>query len=136
MCDKVGFGENYRTLVLKLLILRFREYNYGFWCIFFLNYDRGPNTHVFRFLERHGIPYHYLCTTKENKREEEILDLVQDTDFLILARYMQVNKMISSVRNHINYLVNIEREECMVLYSFIIEVQNTKSANRIFSILL
>ena len=40
-------------------------------------------------------------------REEEILDLVQDTDFLILARYMQVNQMISSVPNHINYLVNI-----------------------------
>ena len=50
---------------------------------------------MFRFLERHGIPYHYLHTTKENKREGEILDLVQDTDFLVLARYMQVNKMIS-----------------------------------------
>ena len=91
---------------------------------------------MFCFLERHGIPYHYLCTTKENKREEEILDLVQDIDFLILARYMQVNKMISSVPNHINYLVNIEREESRVLYSFIIEVQNTKSTNRIFSLLL
>eukprot|EP00261_Vitis_vinifera_P017052 XP_010646532.1 PREDICTED: formyltetrahydrofolate deformylase 2, mitochondrial isoform X2 [Vitis vinifera] len=54
------------------------------------NHDRGPNTHVFRFLERHGIPYHYLHTTKENKREGEILDLVQDTDFLVLARYMQI----------------------------------------------
>ena len=50
---------------------------------------------MFHFLERHGIPYHYLHTTKENKREGEILDLVQDTDFLVLARYMQVNKMIS-----------------------------------------
>lgn len=54
------------------------------------NHDRGPNTHVFHFLERHGIPYHYLHTTKENKREGEILDLVQDTDFLVLARYMQI----------------------------------------------
>ncbi|XP_059640252.1 formyltetrahydrofolate deformylase 1, mitochondrial-like isoform X2 [Cornus florida] len=54
------------------------------------NHDRGPNTHVFRFLERHGIPYHHLNTTAENKREEEILDLVQDTDFLVLARYMQL----------------------------------------------
>ncbi|KAI7993451.1 hypothetical protein LOK49_LG11G02331 [Camellia lanceoleosa] len=54
------------------------------------NHDRGPNTHVIRFLERHGIPYHYLHTTKGNKREAEILDLVQDTDFIALARYMQV----------------------------------------------
>ncbi|KAL5748459.1 hypothetical protein ACOSP7_025500 [Xanthoceras sorbifolium] len=54
------------------------------------NHDRGPNTHVIRFLERHSIPYHYLSTTKENKREEEILELVQNTDFLVLARYMQV----------------------------------------------
>lgn len=54
------------------------------------NHDRGPNTHVGRFLERHGIPYYYLSRTKENNREEEILNLVQDTDFLVLARYMQV----------------------------------------------
>ncbi|XP_044486857.1 formyltetrahydrofolate deformylase 1, mitochondrial-like [Mangifera indica] len=54
------------------------------------NHDRGPNTHVIRILERLGIPYHYLRTTKENKREEEILQLVQNTDFLVLARYMQI----------------------------------------------
>ncbi|PSS04043.1 Formyltetrahydrofolate deformylase [Actinidia chinensis var. chinensis] len=54
------------------------------------NHNRGPNTHVTRFLERHGIPYHYLHTTTGNKREAEILDLVQNTDFLVLARYMQV----------------------------------------------
>uniref|UniRef100_A0A2P2K4E8 Formyltetrahydrofolate deformylase 1 isoform X1 n=1 Tax=Rhizophora mucronata TaxID=61149 RepID=A0A2P2K4E8_RHIMU len=54
------------------------------------NHDRGPNTHVIRFLERTSIPYHYLHTTKENKREEEILNLVQHTDFLVLARYMQI----------------------------------------------
>ncbi|KAM5572955.1 formyltetrahydrofolate deformylase 1, mitochondrial [Rosa sericea] len=54
------------------------------------NHERGPNTGVCRFLERHGIPYHYLHTTEENKREEEILELVQDTDFLVLARYMQI----------------------------------------------
>ena len=39
------------------------------------------NTHVFLFLERHGIPYHYLCTTKENKREEEILYLFRTPIF-------------------------------------------------------
>ncbi|XP_075477176.1 formyltetrahydrofolate deformylase 1, mitochondrial-like [Primulina tabacum] len=54
------------------------------------NHDRGPNTHVLRFLERHGIPYHYLDTTKEDKSEGDILNLVKDTDFLVLARYMQV----------------------------------------------
>ncbi|EXC02123.1 Formyltetrahydrofolate deformylase [Morus notabilis] len=54
------------------------------------NHDRGPNTHVFRFLERHGIPYHYLRTANNNKREGEILELVQNTDFLVLARYMQI----------------------------------------------
>ncbi|KZV57952.1 formyltetrahydrofolate deformylase 1, mitochondrial [Dorcoceras hygrometricum] len=54
------------------------------------NHDRGPNTHVIRFLERHGIPYHYLDTFKEDKREGDILNLVKDTDFLVLARYMQV----------------------------------------------
>lgn len=54
------------------------------------NHDRGPDTHVMRFLERYQIPYHCLKTTKDDKREDEILDLVQDTDFLVLARYMQV----------------------------------------------
>ncbi|PKA64159.1 Phosphoribosylglycinamide formyltransferase, chloroplastic [Apostasia shenzhenica] len=54
------------------------------------NHDRLPNTHIIRFLERHGIPYHYLPTSSGNKREEEILDLIKDTDFLVLARYMQI----------------------------------------------
>ncbi|XP_047342701.1 formyltetrahydrofolate deformylase 1, mitochondrial-like isoform X2 [Impatiens glandulifera] len=54
------------------------------------NHERGPNTHVARFLERHAIPYHSLETIKADKREAEILDLVKDTDFLVLARYMQV----------------------------------------------
>ncbi|XP_055961617.1 formyltetrahydrofolate deformylase 1, mitochondrial isoform X2 [Mercurialis annua] len=54
------------------------------------NHERGPNTHLIRFLERNCIPYHYLGMTEENKREQEILDLVKDTDFLVLARYMQI----------------------------------------------
>ncbi|KAH6818023.1 formyltetrahydrofolate deformylase [Perilla frutescens var. frutescens] len=54
------------------------------------NHDRGPNTHVMRFLERHEIPYHYLNTTNEDKREGDILNVVKDTDFLVLARYMQI----------------------------------------------
>ncbi|XP_010258870.1 PREDICTED: formyltetrahydrofolate deformylase 1, mitochondrial isoform X2 [Nelumbo nucifera] len=54
------------------------------------NHNRGPDTHVIRFLERHGIPYHCLQTNRGNKREGEILDLVHGTDFLVLARYMQI----------------------------------------------
>ncbi|XP_052621085.1 formyltetrahydrofolate deformylase 1, mitochondrial [Lactuca sativa] len=54
------------------------------------NHDRVGNTHVMRFLERHEIPYHYLSTSKEKNVEDEILGLVEDTDFLVLARYMQV----------------------------------------------
>nr|KJB25550.1 hypothetical protein B456_004G197200 [Gossypium raimondii]KJB25551.1 hypothetical protein B456_004G197200 [Gossypium raimondii] len=54
------------------------------------NHERGPNTHVIRFLERNNIPYHYLNTTKENKREGEMLELVLDTDFLVLARFYLV----------------------------------------------
>ncbi|XP_074317418.1 formyltetrahydrofolate deformylase 2, mitochondrial-like isoform X2 [Silene latifolia] len=54
------------------------------------NHHRDPDSHAMRFLERYQIPYHFLNTSAVNKREEEILDLVQDTDFLILARYMQI----------------------------------------------
>ncbi|KAK7265940.1 hypothetical protein RJT34_33566 [Clitoria ternatea] len=70
------------------------------------NHHRGPNTHVIRFLERHGIPYHYLCTTMENKREEEILQLVQNTDFLVLARYMQILSA-NFLRRYRNDIINI-----------------------------
>uniref|UniRef100_A0A0E0NNH1 TFIIS-type domain-containing protein n=1 Tax=Oryza rufipogon TaxID=4529 RepID=A0A0E0NNH1_ORYRU len=54
------------------------------------NHDRLKDNHVRRFLERHGIPYHYLPTSPGNKREQEILELVQGTDFVVLARYMQI----------------------------------------------
>ncbi|RZB78136.1 hypothetical protein D0Y65_028864 [Glycine soja] len=50
------------------------------------NHYQSPENEVIRFLEMHGVPYHYLKTTAENKREEEILELVQNTDFLVLAR--------------------------------------------------
>lgn len=61
-------------------------------CMSNSNHDRAPNTHVMRFLERHGIPYHYLGTTTEDKKEGDMLNLVKDTDFLVLARYMQVTR--------------------------------------------
>ncbi|RWV78448.1 hypothetical protein GW17_00060591, partial [Ensete ventricosum] len=54
------------------------------------NHQRAPNTHVALFLKQHGIPYHHLPTSAGNTREAEILELVEDTDFLVLARYMQV----------------------------------------------
>lgn len=50
-----------------------------------------------RFLERHGIPYHHLSTAPGNKREQEILGLVEDTNFLVLARYMQVLNAITRI---------------------------------------
>jgi formyltetrahydrofolate deformylase len=42
----------------------------------------------------HGIPYHHLPVTKENKQEQEerLLQMVEglDVDLVVLARYMQV----------------------------------------------
>ncbi|XP_042054615.1 formyltetrahydrofolate deformylase 1, mitochondrial-like isoform X1 [Salvia splendens] len=54
------------------------------------NHDRCANSHVMRFLERHEVPYHYLNTTIDDKNEGDILNVVKDTDFLVLARYMQI----------------------------------------------
>lgn len=51
------------------------------------NHYRSPENEVIRFLEMYGVPYHNLTTTAENKKEKEILELVQNTDFLVLARY-------------------------------------------------
>ncbi len=43
-------------------------------------------------VEHFGVPYHYVPVSKENKAEaeESILNLVKDTDFIVLARYMQI----------------------------------------------
>jgi formyltetrahydrofolate deformylase len=54
------------------------------------NHDRPQDNHVRRFLQRHGIPYHYLPTTSGDKSEQGILELIQSTDFVVLARYMQI----------------------------------------------
>ncbi|KAK1355640.1 hypothetical protein POM88_048896 [Heracleum sosnowskyi] len=45
-----------------------------------------------------------LCTTKDDKREEGILNLVQDTDFQVLSRYMQVlsANFIKAYRKDVN----------------------------------
>lgn len=66
--------------------------DFGIFCVS-SNHERAPNTHIMRFLQRHGISYHYLSTTDQNKLEEEIFELVKDTDFLVLARYMQVYQL-------------------------------------------
>ncbi|CAH8296625.1 unnamed protein product [Eruca vesicaria subsp. sativa] len=44
------------------------------------NHERAPNTHIMRFLQRHGISQSRIL----------ILEFVKDTDFIVLSRYMQV----------------------------------------------
>jgi len=43
-------------------------------------------------VERFGIPYHYVPVEKERKEEAEaqMLELLGDTDLVVLARYMQI----------------------------------------------
>lgn len=44
-------------------------------------------------VERHGIPFHHLPVTKDTKEEQEarMLELISPvSDFLVLARYMQI----------------------------------------------
>ncbi|URE14295.1 formyltetrahydrofolate deformylase [Musa troglodytarum] len=79
------------------------------------NHQRAPNTHVIRFLERHGIPYHYLPTSAGNKREAEILELAEDTDFLVLARYMQVERVShrDTLQSFVQKSENLEKQ-CLV----------------------
>lgn len=42
------------------------------------------------FVRQYRIPYYFIPATKDNRREEELLSYAQDTDFLVLARYMLV----------------------------------------------
>jgi len=44
-----------------------------------------------KLLSQHNIPFHYVCANKENRHEAELLSYaLDDTDFLVLARYMLV----------------------------------------------
>jgi len=45
-----------------------------------------------KLAEQFAIPFHYLSVTGENKAEQEhtLLSLVNNSDFLVLARYMQI----------------------------------------------
>ncbi|MCO5607849.1 hypothetical protein L7F22_062051 [Adiantum nelumboides] len=54
------------------------------------NHVREENTHVIRFLTRHKIPYHFVPANKDYRLEKELLSLVAQTDFLVLAHYMQI----------------------------------------------
>ncbi|KAH7438497.1 hypothetical protein KP509_04G017500 [Ceratopteris richardii] len=54
------------------------------------NHVREENTHVIRFLTRHRIPYYFVPANKQSRHEDEILQLVSQTDFLVLAHYMQI----------------------------------------------
>ncbi|RAP33835.1 formyltetrahydrofolate deformylase [Candidatus Marinamargulisbacteria bacterium SCGC AG-410-N11] len=38
----------------------------------------------------YNVPFHFLPVTKSNKQEDKILGLTQNTNLIILARYMQV----------------------------------------------
>jgi formyltetrahydrofolate deformylase len=60
------------------------------------NHQRERNTYVSRFLERHGVPLYYIPASgpapqgQMRSHEPAILSLVHRSDFLVLARYMQV----------------------------------------------
>lgn len=41
-------------------------------------------------LEQYNIPFYFIPATKEDTKEAELLKIAQDSDFLVLARYMQV----------------------------------------------
>ena len=58
---------------------------------------RDENTHVIRFLSRNNIPYYHVPVLKEARCEKEILKLVNGTDFLVLAHYMQVSTSYTQV---------------------------------------
>ena len=60
------------------------------------NHQRERNTYVSRFLERHGVPLYYVPAGRVvpqgqmRSHEPAMLSLVHRSDFLVLARYMQV----------------------------------------------
>lgn len=55
-------------------------------------------------VEQYGIPFYFIPATRQNRREAQILKLVsQETDFLVLARYMLIlsNKFIKAYKRDI-----------------------------------
>ena len=52
-----------------------------------------------QIVESYGIPYHYIPSSKEDRKEKEILEIAKmNSDFLVFARYMVVvsNEFLSS----------------------------------------
>jgi formyltetrahydrofolate deformylase len=47
---------------------------------------------VRKMVEQEGIPFHHLPVTKETKGEQEdqMLEILKESDFLVMARYMQI----------------------------------------------
>lgn len=60
------------------------------------NHKHERNAYVMRFLERHGVPLYYIPAGgpvphgQMRSHEPAMLSLVHRSDFLVLARYMQV----------------------------------------------
>ena len=54
------------------------------------NHPVDPHSHVGRFLDRHGVPLHILPCESRFSNESAVLEAVQGTELLVLARYMQV----------------------------------------------
>ena len=60
------------------------------------NHQRERNSYVSRFLERHGVPHYFVPAGgpvplgQMRAHEPAVLSLVHRSDFLVLARYMQV----------------------------------------------
>lgn len=58
-------------------------------------------------VEHYGIPFYHVPACSSDRREKEILELVKnDTDFLVLARYMQILSD-SFLREYSNDIINI-----------------------------
>ncbi|MBF0253049.1 MAG: formyltetrahydrofolate deformylase [Candidatus Omnitrophica bacterium] len=43
-----------------------------------------------KLVERYDIPFYYMTSDSSSRKEKEILNIIRDSDFLVLARYMLV----------------------------------------------
>jgi len=75
-------------------------------------YVISNHEHSKALVEHYRIPFYHFPTTKEDRREKEILELVSESsDFLVLARYMQI---ISK-----NFLKSYEKDIINIHHSFL-----------------
>lgn len=70
----------------------------------------GNHDSVRDLVERHGIPFHHIVTTRENKAEAEARQLAlleeANVDTIVLARYMQILSPVF-VQKYPNQVINI-----------------------------